>query len=334
LETADFFTILLSNNPYFNPDSMKKNMKHLYPLLGLSYPFLGLTLCLTIVACHKTITSVTPPPTVLTPHDSTVQPVTKPDSVVKTTPPYPQTAVTGCSYAPNYGDSIIYPQPTTGQDYIVHPVNNPGPGKYFSWPVGMVLDSVTGAINVTKSETGMKYAIGFVKSGTTDTCLNPLIIGGAAYMDSVYVLTEGGKAEPYFEANPYLPPICNGTGPGSGCAFDVTGSAAGQKVSVNNSSGEIDLTKTLNGGLLGGAFGLLPVNGQTITTTIYYRLNDASNNALQHISVQIAYYDKKSSINLALLNNLTNLLDNLLSGNLISTTSNPRPPLIVIVRGR
>jgi hypothetical protein len=76
------------------------------------------------------------------------------------------------------------------------------------------------------------------------------------------------------------------------------------------------------------------VNGQTITTTIYYRLNDASNNALQHIDVQIAYFSKKSLINLSLLNNLLNKLDNILSGNLISLTSNPRPPLIIIVRSK
>ena len=48
---------------------------------------------------------------------------------------------------------------------------------------------------------------------------------------------------------------------------------------------------------LGGAFGLIPVNGQTITVPIYYRLNDPSNNALQNISVQLVYYDSQSLIN-------------------------------------
>ena len=298
------------------------------------YHLLGLSLCLTLFSCHKSITNLQS--TGQTPQDSSSTVIIKPDTVAKTTPPYPQTAVSGCSYAPSYGDTIIYPQPDNNQDYIVSPVNSPGPGKYFSWPEGMIIDSVTGAINVTKSETGMKYAIGFVKAGSKDTCLNTLIIGGASYMDSVYVLQDGGtKALPYFDANPFLTSVCNGTGNGSGCAFDVNGTAANQKVIVNNSSGIIDLQKTLNGtSLLGGAFGLLPVNGQTITTTIYYRLNDASNNALQHIDVQIAYFNKKSLINLSLLNNLLNKLDNILSGNLISLTSNPRPPLIIIVRSK
>jgi len=196
----------------------------------------------------------------------------------------------------------------------------------------MVIDSLTGAINITKSETGLRYAIGFVKSGTTDTCISTLIVGGVAYMDSVYVLNDHQeKALPYYNANPYLPPACSG--PGTSCTFDVTGTAAARKVVINNSSGEIDLKKTLNGtGLLGGAFGLLPLDGQTITVPVYYKLNDASNHALQHIDLTIAYYSSKSSIGSGLLGNLVTKLTNTLSLLLISKSYNPRPPLIIIVR--
>jgi len=250
-------------------------------------------------------------------------------------PPYPvvtPTSTSACSFLPIYGDTIIYPQPASGQDYIFNVVNSPGTGKYFAWPQGMVIDPNTGAINVTKSETGLKYAIGFVKDGTTDTCLSTLVIGGAAYMDSVYVIQAGQKnALPYFDANPYLPSICQG----NGCTFDVGGAARQQKVIINTASGVIDLDKTLNGtGLLGlgGAFGLLPVNGSTITTRIYYKLNDASNNALQHIDVQLQYFDTRSAIGAGLLGNVLNKLNNLLSGNMISYSANPRPPLIIIVR--
>jgi hypothetical protein len=104
-------------------------------------------------------------------------------------------------------------------------------------------------------------------------------------------------------------------------------------VIVSTSTGIIDLEKTLNGtGLLGGAFGLLPVNGSTLTTTIYYKLNDGSNDALQSISVQLEYYDSESSISGGLLSGVVLKLDNLLSGNLISTSANPRPPLVIITR--
>ena len=246
--------------------------------------------------------------------------------------PFPQAPLNACLLAPIYGDTIIYPQPTSGSDYIMNVVNSPGAGKYLSWPVGMVIDSVSGAIDVTASQTGLQYAVGFVKNGTTDTCLQTLVIGGASYEDSVYYIAEGQtNAFPYFEANPNLINTC---ATGNGCSFDVTGSAAKIGVAVNTSTGVINLQQTLNGGLLGlgGAFGLLPQNGSTVTATIYYKLNDPSNFALQNIQVQLVYYDQATLINSGLLSTVLLKLDNLLSGHLIDNSANPRPPLVVIVR--
>lgn len=314
------------------------------------YTLAGLILVFLAASCAKNISEikpatqpvtqpVTPPPdtakTTTTPPIDTV--INKPDTTHPLPPaPIPVIAETpnaapapGCPVLPIYGDTIIYPQPTNGGDYIFNPVNNPGPGKYMSWPQGMIIDPNTGAINVTKSETGLKYAIGFVKNGTTDTCISTLVIGGVAYMDSVYVLANGATtALPYFDGDPFLLSKCNG----GGCSFDVTGTAAAKKVIVNGTTGVIDLQKTLSSGLLGGAFGLIPVNGQVVTTSIYYKLNDASNDALQHIDVQVVYYDSKANMAPGLLSGIINSVDNLLAGHLISTTVNPRPPLIVIVR--
>jgi hypothetical protein len=272
------------------------------------------------LACRKTVTEPTQTPS--GPNGS--------DTIHKNTsdttyqhPPYPQTFVTGCTYSPDYGDTIIFPQPVKTQDYIVSPINNPGTGRYFSWPEGMVIDSATGAINVTKSETGLKYAIGFVKSGSTDTCMQTLIIAGASYMDSVYVLANNATtAKPYFNANPNLT-----TAP-SGSKFDITKAAYGQKVSVNNGSGIIDLKQTLNG----GAFGPVPYDGQTVTTDMYYTLNDASNNAVQHIPVQLMYYYSKATIGAGLISTIQSRLNNILTGNLISKSNNTRPPIIIITR--
>jgi hypothetical protein len=314
-----------------------------------TFPLIALTMVMvTVYSCEKVLHDPSQKPLSSSPtgpkRDSTqITDTTKPgtkDTVP--TPPFPQqtasnnsngTPPTGCPLAPIYGDTIIFTQPTSGPDYIVNPVNAAGPGKYFAWPVGMVIDQNTGAIDLTKSQTGMLYEIGFVATGTTDTCLSRLIVGGAAYYDSVYVIADGQtKASPYFEANPYLPNICAG----GGCTFDVNGAAAAQKVIVNKTTGVIDLQKTLDGSLLslGGAFGLLPQNGTYITTNIYYKLNDPSNQALQSIAVQIEYYDSKSSINSGLLSGILGSLNNLLSGNLISTSANPRPPIIVITRRR
>src|SRR5687768_668352 len=78
------------------------------------------------------------------------------------------TRATSCPNAPDYGDSIIFLQPATGQ-YTVNPVNNSGiQGTYLSWPEGLNINKNTGVINVSKSETGVRYKIGFVKKNTTD----------------------------------------------------------------------------------------------------------------------------------------------------------------------
>jgi len=327
LKIPEKVAILLCNNPLINTLIPMKT-KFSFSLLVLSFFILIPFACRKSVSTYNTTQTNTQGATDTTHHsvDSTKS---------NQTIPFPQTGITGCSYAPDYGDTLLFPQPTNGPDYIISPINNPGPGKYFSWPMGMVIDSTTGAINLTKSETGEKFVIGFVKEGTTDTCLTTLILAGAAYMDSVYVLADGEtKALPYFNANPNSVLVCNGSGvSGSGCAFDVTNDASSKRIVVDNNTGVIDLKKTLNGGgLFGGAFGLLPVNGQTVTTDLYYQLNDGSNMAMQHISVQLMYYSNKSQIGAGLLSTLVLKLDNILTGNLITTSGNPRPPLIIITR--
>lgn len=318
-------------------------------------PLIAIILVITVYSCEKVVTDPNLKP--LTdapggPRSTTVDTVkTSPGDTAKVipTPPYPQHTVdsnknsnggdpnsapsSSCPISLIYGDTIIFTQPTTGPDYIFQPVNNPGQGKYFSWPVGMVLDQNTGAIDLTASQTGMKYAIGFVKAGTTDTCMSTLIIGGASYYDSVYVLADNDStASPYFEANPYLPSICQG----NACTFDVNGAAAAKKVVVDKNTGVINLAQTLQpsglAGLLGGAFGLLPQSGSSITVPIYYKLNDPSNNAMEMIQVQIAYYDSEAQISSGVLGGVLNTLNSLLAGNPIITGSNPRPPLIIIVR--
>jgi hypothetical protein len=252
-------------------------------------------------------------------------------------PPFPQTTPgvsNACPAFPIYGDSLVYTEPISGQDAILTPVNNPGTGRYYSWPAGMVIDHNTGAIDLSQSQTGMKYIIGFVPAGTTDTCLSTLIIGGASYYDSAYVVASGGvKAVPYFDANPAVGSNCAGQGDGSGCKFDVTGSAQAVSVFVNNSSGEIDLQKTLDGqGNKGGLFGANPVDGQTVIATIYYQLKHGSNNALEHIDVQFMYYGSVSSIPASLMNSLNTKLSDALNGLVIGTSANPRPPLVILTR--
>ena len=239
--------------------------------------------------------------------------------------PFPLNPVWNCPYSPDYGDTLICTPNGNGPDYIVSPVNNPGAGRYLSWPAGMTIDPVTGAINVSQSESGMRYLIGFVKQGTTDTCLTPLIISGMSYLDSVFVLSSGQKTSvPYFNADATVVSACIS----GNCEFDMNGQAAKDKVFVNTTTGIIDLQKTLDQ----GAFGLTAENGDLIETTIRYRINDGCTNKVQKLKVQLMYFTNKSQIDAALINTILMRQSNIRNGNIINAGGSPRPPLIIITR--
>jgi hypothetical protein len=297
-----------------------------------------------VLAALLLITSITACKKSLDPANAAVNSIDNIDNkdstqTVKTdTVSYPQNKLTQCPGAPDYGDSIIFMHPS-GTDYIVTPINHPDTGTYFAWPQGMVINKNTGAINITKSEGGLRYNIGYVKKGTTDTCMQTLILAGVSYADSLYVLNNNQRyAEPYYNADPNLTSVCSGSGVpgGSTCAFDINGQAASQYVILDKNTGIIDLKNTAS-----KAFGLIPLNGTTVTTTIAYQLNDNSNMAIQKITVYLIYYNKKSDVPASLLSLVTDklnkilnqvLLINLLGDNSQQKAGNPRPPIIIVTR--
>jgi hypothetical protein len=280
------------------------------------------------VACKKTIETPIQA-TVPVPAPVPVDSAQHDTSLAVADVPYPAIPSQECNFAPDYGDSIVYPQPPATSDYYIHPINNQGlSGTYLSWPGGLNMDSKTGVINLTRSETGLRYSVAFVKNGTTDTCLSQLIVAGAAYMDSVYVLAlSDTTAKPYFNANPFGPPVCQGN-QGQGCQFDYNNYAHNQGIEIDQKTGFIDLRKTMQNSL----FGLLPINGTSVLTTIYYKLNDNSNYAPQKIQLKMVYYNRKSDIPAGLLASVTNKLLNTLSNFLITKDPSTRPPIIIIVR--
>jgi hypothetical protein len=247
---------------------------------------------------------------------------------------------TQCPNAPQYGDSILYLKPKAGGDFFADPINNTGiQGTYLSWPEGLSINRNNGTINLSKSETGVRYKIAFVKKNTTDTCVSQLIIGGMTYLDSIYVMDKNDTlATPIFDANPYGPSICdisddsdypdsNANG-NNRCAFDDASPgqrANDQKLRVRTKSGVINLKKSLADGL----FGPVLKNGDSKLVRISYRLNDASIKAPQSLTVQVIYYDKVSSVPTALQQEIMGKRTNMYSYQLVN--SKPRPPYLVIV---
>src|ERR1700712_1905032 len=278
----------------------------------LSGSLILLVFILLSTACKKSVES-----------DAPVVHSTSDSTQILSVVPYPQTPVQECNNAPDYGDSIVFVQPASGNDYYVYPQSNQGvAGTYLSWPQGLSMDPKTGIIDLTASETGQRFSVGFVKAGTSDTCMSQLIVGGAAYMDSVYVLAQSDTTSiPYFNANPYQSSPCSSNGgPGKGCQFDYNDRAKNMGIVIDKKTGFIDLKKTTQH----VNFATL-VNGLSLTVPIYYKLNDNSNNASQMIQVKLVYYRHKSDIPANVLSQISQNLNNTLNNLLISKGPSSRP---------
>lgn len=252
---------------------------------------------------------------------------------------------------PDYGDSVLCYKWLDGKDYKVSPVNNPGKGKYISTPEGLVIDGNTGEINVTKSESGLKYKVGFIRDGYQDTCFTTVITSGINYLDGIYVLSDSDTLlNPIYNGNPAYVPICGPNGSLNGCEFDDdedddngNGSAdeppAGfscnaQNIRVDKRTGVISLKRSV----LDGLFGTLnPSNGKKVSATLYYRLDDCSSGALRKIDIEFTYYSKLSDVPQGLINDIQDVLNGILNFVFRSSkdkVANPRPPHIVVVANR
>ncbi len=278
----------------------------------------------TFTGCGKDLSSdgaITPQP-VLTAADTLAA-----KSVAELTQsvPFPQSASVSCNYAPDYGANLIQIQPVSGHDYTVSPVNNKNVvGTYLAWPGGLVIDARSGTINVTRSETGAKYAIGFVRDGSPDTCLTYITLGGADYIDSVYSAAVSKKtAAPHFNGNVTGPSPCDGPG----CKFDYNHLAKNQGVDVNDKNGEIDIKNTLQHSI----FALLPIDGMFFYTTIQYKTKPGPNEAEQSIQVKLMYYNSRSSIPASLLQTVSTRASDITTGTL-AAAGVTRPPIIIITR--
>jgi hypothetical protein len=304
----------------FNPESvpMKQNLH-----AGLTLLLIGF-FC--TIACKK---SVDPEPANTNSNAVFNRRDTSMTAINTTVHPYPITTTRECVYSPNYGDSIVYPQSAPGNFYI-YPQNTQGiQGTYLSWPAGLVIDANTGTINLTMSQTGQRYDIAFVQYGTKDTCISQLVVAGTAYLDSIYVVAKGNPtASPYFNANPAVPSPCQNSSHGLACQFDYFDLAKSQGIDIDHNTGIIQLSNTVN-----KIFSKNPLNGTTVNTTIYYKLNDNSNRAPQQIPLQFIYYKRRSDIPPALLATVTARRNSAVNNQLLTKGPAPaRPPLIIIVR--
>ncbi|WP_194973940.1 molybdopterin-binding domain-containing protein [Aquiflexum lacus] len=239
-------------------------------------------------------------------------------------------------------------------EQIILPVNELS-GTFESFPEGLELDSITGAIDINKSETGLKYRIEFKPSNNASSCSFFLSIAGINYLDEIFVLDQGER---------FAKAIYNGNQDGiipceeynsedeedeedeeddddDSCKFDIDGpdgnKLADFGVSVDHDTGEIDMLETLEE----ETFGENPINGDARDFTLYYRISDESLSALNKIGVRLFYYETMADVPQELIDEIQEKRDLILSSGEVGPNfrtlqddvikRKPRPPYLVIV---
>lgn len=266
----------------------------------------------------------------------------------------------------SYGDSVFYLQNQLAS-YTVLPVSKPNvPGYFKVIPIGLVLDSATGRINVTQSETGLRYKVYYLGANGNRLDSTKIVISGIDYKDAIYEIASTPNnydtAFPIYNARPELLLPCGDDDEDDDgdlddddntCVFDETDlnndgnddipGVIQDKLLVDIKKGTIDVEASFHAGVFGSSN---PANGLTKDFTFYYRLQDASNRALNKISVRLYHFRRRSDIPQSLLDTLN--LRNQISAAVNSRTATDagsmsissrlefearpkRPPVIIIV---
>ena len=235
----------------------------------------------------------------------------------------PQTSASNSTSQTNtilsYGDTIFFLKNQPG-NYVVPPVTKPNAAGYFkAIPWGLSLDSASGNINVTQSETGLRYKIYYVAPNGTLLDSVKIVISGVDYQDAIYEIASTPNAYdtsfPIYNARPGLALPCpnddDDVAESETCVFDETDLDADgnddipgviqDKLLIDIKKGTIDVEASYHAGVFGS---VPPANGATRDFTFYYRLADASNRALNKLTVRLYHFKKRSDIPQSLLDTL------------------------------
>ncbi len=202
-------------------------------------------------------------------------------------PPVPPPVVPP-GFTLSYGDSVFYQQ-NQAADYIVTPLKSTLTGVYTGFPEGIELDAVTGAINVSKSEMGLRYKISFLPTGSKDTLSTVILLAGINYYDGFYRLTtKDSILQPAYNGSlsNAVPGVSNGT------VFDEGNGCNGAGCNVNLASGSINLAQTVRNGV----FGATPTNNDRHEFQLNYRINDKSGKALNSLKVKLYYFKSLADV--------------------------------------
>jgi hypothetical protein len=224
----------------------------------------------------------------------------------------------------SYGDTVFYLKKQAG-NYMIMPVTKPaGTGYFKAIPKGLVLDTLSGQINVTQSETGLRYKVYYVSPSGSLIDSIKIVISGIDYKDAIYEIASTPNAYdtafPIYNAKPAPPLPCGDDDEDddgdiddddNSCVFDETDldddgnddipGVIQDKLLVDIKKGTIDVEASFHAGIFGSSN---PANGVNKNFTFYYRLQDASNRALNKITVRVYHFRTRADIPQALLDTI------------------------------
>ncbi|RYZ94983.1 MAG: hypothetical protein EOP47_26730 [Sphingobacteriaceae bacterium] len=182
---------------------------------------------------------------------------------------------------PLYADSVFYVQ---NADYTVMPAKTQT-GTYTAIPDGLELDTKTGAIDVNESETGLKYRVSFMPSGSSTAQTSNIIISGINYADKIYNLAHGDSiADPIYNADARLAiPDAN-----KSTVFDEKGGCKKAGIIINKGNAVINLAQSVRSQGID--------TGATEEVRMEYRINDKSKLSINELRVKIYFYRNVSEI--------------------------------------
>ncbi|MCP9768444.1 hypothetical protein EGI22_11010 [Lacihabitans sp. LS3-19] len=221
-------------------------------------------------------------------------------------------------------------------------------GEYGAYPEGLEINESHGEINVTKSESGLRYTVFFIPKNTKDTCFTHLTISGVDYLSKIYLLDKNEKiAAPIYNNNPAfaIPGVNTRTSEFDDDEDDDNGNGTldeplpGQQVIAQGLDiSKIDGKIVLDNSIRKGLFGPSPKNGSTKKLKLFYRLDDKSGKALNRIELEFHYFENESDVPKSLKdkvlenqNSYYNLNSGLKYARIFRIFRKPRPPQIVIV---
>ncbi len=186
----------------------------------------------------------------------------------------------------DYGDTVFYLN--NQKDNIIQPVQAAA-GSYSGFPEGIEIDATTGAIDLGKSETGLRYVISFLPQGKTDTIKTEIVIAGINFLDGFHILANGDSIlHPIYNANPaaIIPGVNNGS------IFDDGSHCNSLGCNVNTVTGDINLSQTVRNAV----FGSSPSNNDREQFEYDYRISDKSGNALNSLQVKLYYFSSMDQV--------------------------------------